>query len=182
VNPPKRGGIVLGALAALMVGLAFWEDGNRRRPAIARWPTWKRLASLDGAHPDARPLFQELIAYAESQGMHPQIATVTRTCAEQAVSKARCSWHLSGLALDLALHGSAQVWHEDFRVLGEWWENKGGVWGGRFSGFGEHGDFHHFQWTPGLPDEGAICTDPGCESDWNNYWLGVEGVGVNAPV
>ena len=52
------------------------------------------------------------------------------------------SAHKQRLALDLNLFrdGKYLSTTEDHRLLGEWWESQGGVWGGRFN------DGNHYQW------------------------------------
>ena len=44
--------------------------------------------------------------------------------------------------------------------LGEAWESLGGVWGGRFGGFGACGDAGHLEWHPGMSIS-DVCPDPG---------------------
>ncbi len=81
-----------------------------------------------------------------------------------------------GRAVDIELHLGAPK--DDpakfYRELGEWWEQQGGTWGGRWTDLypqapgvpGAAGDVLHFQWTPaplttGVPDslwpKGATC-------------------------
>ena len=54
------------------------------------------------------------------------------------------SLHRSRLALDLNLfeNGKYLVTTEDHRFLGEWWEEQGGTWGGRFED-GNHYSLEH---------------------------------------
>jgi hypothetical protein len=150
----------------------------RRFVSPLEMPTWKRIGSLDGLHPDARPFFDELVDYAKAQGWNPRIASATRTCEEQrglyesGSSKAACSWHLAGRALDLLLNKNASF-HDAYRELGEWWRERGGSWGGTYAGYGEHGDYQHFQWTPPPLKEAhrELCaTDDDCAEKQKAYW------------
>ena len=134
-----------------------------------------RLHSLQGTHPEARPHFAELLDLARELGMHPYVSSATRTCAEQAGTQSAVggcnSWHTFGRAIDLELHDpdNPAVWDDPivYEVLGEAWEEMGGIWGGRFvksypqglpgyPGLTE-GDPVHFQWadTGRVPD--ALC-------------------------
>jgi hypothetical protein len=76
------------------------------------------------------------------------------------------SWHVLGRAVDFdILDPTGQVVSscEPYAELGALWEQMGGVWGGRFSGFGSCGDAGHFEWHPGqkIAD---FCPDPSaCE-------------------
>lgn len=61
----------------------------------------------------------------------------------------KSSRHKQRLAIDLNLFkgGKYLTETEDHRVLGEWWESIGGIWGGRFD------DGNHYEWElPGGPD------------------------------
>jgi hypothetical protein len=141
----------------------------------------ERLHTLAATHPDARPMFQELMDYATAQGWHPYISSARRTCREQqgcALSKAKRSWHPLGRAIDVELQIEAP--DDDpakyYRELGEWWESQGGTWGGRWTDLypiapgvpGASGDVMHYQWTPApmterVPDalwpDGASCEE-----------------------
>lgn len=77
------------------------------------------------------------------------------------------SWHVLGRAVDLDIldpaTGRAVVPCAAYEALGVAWEQMGGVWGGRFSGFGSCGDAGHFEWHPGATIE-DYCPDPSaCE-------------------
>lgn len=52
------------------------------------------------------------------------------------------SAHKLRLAVDLNLFRDGKFLREtkDHRPLGEWWEEQGGIWGGRFN------DGNHYQW------------------------------------
>lgn len=54
----------------------------------------------------------------------------------------RSSRHQSRLAIDLNLFrdGVYLTRTEDHAALGEWWEEQGGIWGGRFD------DGNHYEW------------------------------------
>jgi len=54
------------------------------------------------------------------------------------------SKHYKRLAIDLNLFkdGIFQEYSESHRLLGEFWENLGGVWGGRF----KNKDGNHYEW------------------------------------
>jgi hypothetical protein len=62
------------------------------------------------------------------------------------------SKHRQRLAIDLNLFKDG-IWLTkgiDHKPLGEWWESKGGQWGGRFGeskkGAGDGWDGNHYQW------------------------------------
>lgn len=128
-------------------------------------PERRRRWTTDALHEDAAPHFAELIAHAEALGLSPRIADAVRSPREQREERWRksstvdCSWHLGGRALDLELKGKGLEYDPDYEVLGEWWKEKGGEWGGRFAGYGEHGDFRHFEWAPGMgyPKAHGLC-------------------------
>lgn len=123
----------------------------------------ERLKTLRYVVADARPHFAALLDEATRRGYLPAIVSAVRTCSEQgslAQTKAKRSWHVFGRALDIELRLGAPK--DDpakfYRELGEWWEQQGGTWGGRWttlypSGLpgiagGAAGDLVHFQWTP----------------------------------
>src|SRR5688572_15698962 len=91
----------------------------------------------------------ELILYAYSQGYELTFGEAWRP-PETAEAYARAgkgianSLHIDRLALDLNLfrNGKWLQKTEDFRLLGEWWESRGGTWGGRF-GDGNHFSLEH---------------------------------------
>jgi hypothetical protein len=141
----------------------------------------ERLKTLRFTVADAKPHFEALLAEADARGYLPSIVSAVRTCVEQgnlAQTKAKRSWHVFGRAVDIELRKGAPK--EDparfYRELGEWWEARGGTWGGRWTDIypnglpgiagGTPGDLVHFQWTPaplttGVPQElwpkGASC-------------------------
>lgn len=94
-------------------------------------------------------LFAELILHAFSLGYTVRIGEVERSKA-QAQSNAASgrgianSLHLIRLAGDLHLFkdGKYLADTESHRQLGEWWEERGGSWGGRF-GDGNHYSIAH---------------------------------------
>jgi hypothetical protein len=122
-----------------------------------------RLKTLNHVVAQARPMFEALLAEAKRRGFMPSIVSAVRTCTEQgglAQSKAKRSWHVFGRAVDIELHKGAPK--DDpakfYRELGEWWEEQGGTWGGRWTDIypnglpgiagGTPGDLVHFQFTP----------------------------------
>lgn len=139
----------------------------------------ERLKTLGHLVPDARQAFEALITEATARDFLPSIVSAVRNCSEQgqlALTKAKRSWHVFGRAVDIELHKGAPK--DDpakfYRELGEWWEQQGGTWGGRWTELypvapgvpGAAGDVLHFQWTPpplttGVPDalwpKGASC-------------------------
>jgi len=139
----------------------------------------ERLKTLNRLVPDARQAFEALMSEATARGYLPSIVSAVRNCTEQgqlALTKAKRSWHVFGRAVDIELHKGAPK--DDpgkfYRELGEWWEQQGGTWGGRWTELypvapgvpGAAGDVLHFQWTPaplttGVPKslwpEGASC-------------------------
>ncbi len=54
----------------------------------------------------------------------------------------KSSRHKSRMAIDLNLFldGVYLTRTEDHQLLGEWWEEQGGIWGGRFD------DGNHYEW------------------------------------
>jgi hypothetical protein len=54
----------------------------------------------------------------------------------------KSSKHKLRLAIDLNLFKDGKYLQEttDHKVLGEWWESQGGIWGGRFK------DGNHYEW------------------------------------
>jgi hypothetical protein len=126
----------------------------------------ERKHSLAGIVPSALPAFSELLEQAESWGFEPRIVEALRTCDEQRWSKNskvyERSWHVLGRAVDLELQGV-----DAYRRLGEYWEEMGGTWGGRWTTlYPPRGDFQHFQWSggrDGIPEtiwrSGERCED-----------------------
>lgn len=132
----------------------------------------ERLKTLRFVVAEARPPFEALLAEADRRGYLPAIVSAVRTCAEQGnlgQTKAKRSWHVFGRAVDIELRKGPPK--DDpakfYRELGEWWEQQGGTWGGRWTSIypdglpgiagGAPGDLVHFQWTPpplttGVPD------------------------------
>lgn len=142
-------------------------------------PAWKRLGTLEGVHPDARPYFEELLARGRALGYAPQVASAVRTCEEQAAlkssgsTKAACSWHPFGRAVDLILNERKEH-HAAYDELGAWWKSQGGVWGGDFKAYGKNGDYQHFQWTPPPMKEAADLCGDDCQGATDDYWKAVE--------
>lgn len=135
------------------------------------------LASVDWR---VRERFIELgKSFERSTGMHLQVRSARRTCAEQAeqygigrtynldkpvVTHARgCqSWHVLGRAVDADIvdaSGKLRGGCSSYAVAGQLWEQLGGSWGGRFGGFGECGDAGHFEWHPDVKLS-QLCPSP----------------------
>jgi hypothetical protein len=133
-----------------------------------------------------RRAFLQMAARFEAQtGYVLRVRSGRRTCQEQAeqygigrtynlgsptVTGARgCqSWHVLARAVDAdPVHpatGKVVASCELASVAGGIWEQLGGVWGGRFGGFGGCGDQGHFEWHPGL-SIGQFCPDwTACEA------------------
>jgi hypothetical protein len=117
--------------------------------------------TLSDLVPSVRPHVDALIAQAKAWGMQPSVRSVGRTCEQQAeqvklgYSHADfCrSMHTLGHAVDLDLTPATCA---TYTKLGEWWEARGGVWGGRWKQFGASGDMGHFHW--GFDKAGAVPT------------------------
>lgn len=122
---------------------------------------YQPTGTLDDLVPSVRPHFDALVAQATVWGMKPHVRSVGRTCAEQqeqvklGYSHADLcrSMHVLGHAVDLDLTPNTCA---TYTKLGQWWEGQGGVWGGRFPGFGDCGDSGHFQY--GFAKAGAVPT------------------------
>src|SRR5512143_2417163 len=127
--------------------------------------TYQPTGTLEDLVPSVRPQFDALVAQAAAWGMKPKIRSggqgVGRTCEQQqeqvklGYSHADLcrSMHVLGHAADLDLTPNACA---TYTKLGQWWEGRGGVWGGRFPGFGDCGDSGHFQY--GFSKAGAVPT------------------------
>lgn len=107
--------------------------------------------TLDDLVPEVRARVDALIAEATRRGFKPKVRSVGRTCEQQAEQvklgfshAGLCrSMHTVGHAVDLDLSPNACT---TYTALGQWWESKGGVWGGRWTQFGACGDAGHFHW------------------------------------
>lgn len=117
--------------------------------------------TLQDVVPSVRPQFEALIAYATSLGLKPKVRSAGRTCEQQQEQLAGgyseadlCrSMHVIGHAVDLDVTpGDCAT----YTKLGEWWEKRGGVWGGRWKQFGPCGDSGHFHY--GFNGAGAVPT------------------------
>lgn len=107
--------------------------------------------TLQDIVPRMRRDFEDLLAFADGMGLEPRIRSAGRTCAEQyrllgygpATTKAAgCrSAHVVGHAVDLVITPATCT---NYTELGEWWEDRGGTWGGRWTSFGPCGDLAHF--------------------------------------
>ncbi len=119
--------------------------------------------SLHDVVPQVRPQFEALLAHATELGLKPTIRSAGRTCEQQAEqvkggfsSAELCrSMHVFGHAVDLDLTPNDCATHTK---LGTWWEARGGVWGGRWTGakFGPCGDMGHYHF--GFGGAGAVPT------------------------
>lgn len=121
--------------------------------------------TLDDLVPSVRAAFEGLVTAAAALGMQPRVASVGRTCADQAAISAQpgathaalCrSWHVLGRAVDLDLSPNDCA---TYTKLGELWEARGGTWGGRFPGFGDCGDRRHFQMAATGAVPLSVCPD-----------------------
>lgn len=128
--------------------------------------------TLDALHPEARPHFEALVEEARRRGHHVYLSSVVRTLAEQegihdsGQSRAKCSWHPLGRAVDLDLDGNVTD-REAYEDLAKWWKARGGTWGGDFPGYGPLGDFVHYQWASSkVPPEG-LCDAAGVAAYWD---------------
>lgn len=107
--------------------------------------------TLDDLVPEVRVQVDALIAEATKRGFKPKVRSVGRTCEQQDEQKklgysqaGLCrSMHVLGHAVDLDLSPNAC---STYTALGQWWEARGGVWGGRWTQFGACGDAGHFHW------------------------------------
>lgn len=128
---------------------------------------------------------QMATGFERATGLALRVRSGRRTCAEQAdlygigrryhldakpVTYARgcSSWHVLGRAVDAdpVDRSSGQVMGDcrNYTAAGELWERLGGVWGGRFGGFGPCGDAGHFEWHPGVK-MADLCPNPdACET------------------
>lgn len=131
--------------------------------------------ALSDLTPDTQDALELLFDFSESQlGISPTVVSTLRTCATQnalfaqgrtapgpIVTNARgcISWHVLGRAVDISLGPGAT--RQDFTILGEFWEQLGGFWGGRIEGLDDLG---HFEWHPGHVIE-RVCPNPDdCEN------------------
>lgn len=129
-----------------VVGLPSVHQALPGRLPLVGYDVTNLHHNLDGIVPMARPYFDALLEQAEAWGMQPVIGDALRTCEDQAVAGTVArSWHVFGRAVDLQLRGA-----DAYRRLGEWWEQQGGTWGGRWvDSYPPDGDFQHFQWSDG---------------------------------
>lgn len=167
------------------------------------------LAGIDWR---ARERFHQLASsFAQRTGLDLQVRSARRTCAEQAdlygigrtyhlgkppVTYARgcSSWHVLGRAVDadpVDAQGRVRGDCALYTLAGQLWEGMGGVWGGRFGGFGGCGDAGHFEWHPDVRLS-ELCPDPGaCETvtqqiatvkpfGWSAAALSVAALGMGA--
>lgn len=123
--------------------------------------TYQPTGTLSDLVPSVRPEFDALVAQATAWSMQPKVRSVGRTCAQQAeqvklgYSHADLcrSMHVLGHAVDLDLSPNSCA---TYTKLGQWWESRGGVWGGRWAQFGPCGDSGHFHY--GFNGAGAVPT------------------------
>ena len=152
---------------------------------------------LPAVHWETRRAFEQLAQRFRAQtGYELRVRSGRRSCQEQAeqygigrtynlgsptVTGARgCqSWHVLGRAVDAdpvqPQTGKVSASCELATVAGQLWEQQGGVWGGRFPGYGPCGDQGHFEWHPGLTI-GQFCPD------WNNCEAVSRAIQTQAPV
>lgn len=126
--------------------------------------TFEPTGTIEDIIPEARPYFEALLAVASELGLRPRVRSAGRTCADQQALKAlgpgvtgagMCrSFHVLGRALDIDLDPNDCT---TYTRLGQYWEQMGGVWGGRWSQFGTCGDAGHFHW-PEEPGEQSVAS------------------------
>lgn len=101
----------------------------------------------------------ELFVYAHLRRIDVVILHLYRTPEEQrrlyaqGLTKTLMSKHLQGLAIDLAVLKDGVVVLDpirEYEVLGEFWEEQGGVWGGRWK---DPWDIYHFEYSDNLVDK-----------------------------
>lgn len=135
---------------------------------------------LRGVEYKTRRAFEQLArSFEPATGWTFKVRSGRRTCAEQAdiyaygrthhmdkepqtYAQGCRSWHVLGRAIDADLvdpKGKMAPGCEPYAAAGALWEKMGGVWGGRFTGFGPCGDAGHFEWHPGLTMT-QVCPDP----------------------
>jgi len=124
---------------------------------------------------DTQAALSKLQHFAHTQaGLDFEVTNTRRRCHEQNTlfaqgrdmpgtivtgAKGCRSWHVLGRAFDILLEPNTG-WGP-YQMLGEYWEELGGVWGGRFSNVDDPG---HFEWHPGTEIE-QVCPDPdACEA------------------
>lgn len=132
-----------------------------------------------------RELFLELAKrFYATTGLGLKVRGGRRTCEEQNAIYAKgrttyigqkpetyargCqSWHVMGRAIDAdpvdLATGKVHASCANATAAGVLWEQLGGFWGGRFSGFGECGDQGHFQYTKGVSMAQACPSPDACE-------------------
>ena len=93
----------------------------------------------------------ELIVTAKKKGINLVILELYRSkerqeeLVKEGKSQTQNSLHLVGLAADLAVMKNGKPVMEDceeYHILGQMWEEMGGIWGGRFKTLN---DIYHFQ-------------------------------------
>lgn len=128
---------------------------------------YQPTGTVEDLVPAVRPQFDALLAQASAWGMKPHVRSAGRTCAQQA-EQVKLGYshadlcrgmHVMGHAIDLDLSPNTCA---TYTKLGQWWESQGGVWGGRWTQFGECGDAGHFHY--GFGGAGAVPTSV-CPSD-----------------
>lgn|SRR5574341_736740 len=127
-------------------------------PAAERFQPTKSLADVVSS---VRPQFEALLAKARDLGFNPVVRSAGRTCAQQdeqvklgfSYADLCRGMHVMGHAVDLDLTPNVCA---SYTALGQWWEARGGVWGGRWKQFGACGDAGHYQY--GFGGAGAVPT------------------------
>jgi len=107
-------------------------------------PTERCIASL---HPDVGRAAFLMVYVLRSAGIPMTLISCARTPSENiAAGGSELSYHLTGLAFDVAVHGYTrdQIPFAWWAMLGDWAENNLGLsWGGRFVHAGQP-DVNHF--------------------------------------
>lgn len=122
---------------------------------------------------DTLEALQDLKSFAAQSGLSFTITSALRTCNKQrslfdqgrsfpgviVTTADGCqSWHVLGRAVDISIPGGTTA---DYQKLGEFWEDLGGNWGGRFSKLFDPG---HFEWHPGMTIEEVCPVPDDCEA------------------
>jgi len=71
---------------------------------------------------------------------------------DKEVSDTLQSKHLDSLAMDIIIFRNGEPSYDDpaYNKLGAYWEQLGGIWGGRFRMRRGGADSGHFEWGPGM--------------------------------
>ena len=132
--------------------------------AALQWETRDRLEELGKKFTRATGLVLKMRSGLRSCGEQDALYAQGRSTGGNIVTYAPgcVSWHVHGRAADMdpvdPQTGAIVAREADYQAAGLIWERLGGVWGGRFEGFGG-GDIGHFEWHPGLTLN-DVCPNP----------------------